>query len=643
MPCLARWTFSNLDGAINDMKRVLVSWMFIRFLILIPFKMHAAGKIFILKMTATGYQRTYLVSVLSLILLSFCSFCTASEVTDVFPPGGSHSAAVDTDLSVILDAMVDPGTVDSSTFVVHGGFHAPVTGSFNIITDTFTFDATDDFHPGELIQATVTNGIESGGEPVNPYVWWFRTEVKNGVGTFEYSDQALGIYSSFASASGDLDGDGDLDAFVVCLSTDLVYLNDGNGHFTNSGQMLADTCGLDVSLGDLDGDGDLDALVVTDKQGNRVWLNDGSGTFIDSGQYLGTSYSTGVSLGDVDADGDLDAIIAIVCDGNKVWINDGYGIFTDSGQSLGDFCSVDVFLGDLDADGDLDAFVVNYDDSNRVWLNDGSGTFIDSGQDMGNSHSRGVSLGDVDADGDLDAFIANSVWEDNRVSLNDGAGVFSDSGQSLGSHSSWDVSLGDLDGDGDLDAFVANWGSGNRVWLNDGSGTFTTNGQSLGKFDSGGVSLGNMDGDGDLDAFVSNYVHDDSVWLNQILPTPTPTPVCTDLGCTITMPLTEYSPGDVCFVDVTICNPDAATYLDVPVFVILDVYGTYFFAPSFSDYNHYNMDVAPGETIINVLPEFIWPNNSGSASDMFWYAGMTNSEMNALFGAMDTFEFGWTE
>ncbi len=576
------------------MKRVLVSWMFIRFLILIPFKMHAAGKIFILKMTATGYQRTYLVSVLSLILLSFCSFCTASEVTDVFPPGGSHSAAVATDLSVTLDATVDPGTVDSSTFVVHGGFHAPITGVFSTDSNTFTFDTSNDFHPGELIQATVSNGVEAGGEPVNPYVWWFRSDVTSGFGTFVDSGQALGKYSSLANALGDLDGDGDLDAFVICYTFAQVYFNDGTGQLTNSGQRLGEDMGENVALGDIDGDGDLDAFVVNWDTPDTVWMNDGNGMFTDSGQQLWTRFHGGVSLGDLDADSDLDAFIA-ASDGIKIWVNDGTGIFIDSGQSPGDAFGIGAVLGDLDGDGDLDAFI--------------------------------------------------TVCEANRVWLNDGSGIFSDSGQSLGQTWSWDVSLGDLDGDGDLDAIVANETTSNRVWLNEGNGIFTRNDQSLGNFDSFGSSLGDLDGDGDLDAYISNYVHVDNVLVNKILPTPTPTstPICPMLGCTITMPGAEFHPGDPCFVDVTICNPDVETYKDIPVFVILDVYGEYFFAPSYSDFEHYNMDVARGETIINVLPEFIWPTNSGSASGVFWYAGMTNPEMTALFGAMDTFEFGWTE
>ena len=76
-----------------------------------------------------------------------------------------------------------------------------------------------------------------------------------------------------------------------------------------------------MSLGDVDGDGDLDAFVANFSQGNRVWLNDGSGSFTDSGQSLGTWWSYSVSLGDVDGDGDLDAFVANWNQGNRVWLN----------------------------------------------------------------------------------------------------------------------------------------------------------------------------------------------------------------------------------------------------------------------------------------------------------------------------------
>ena len=83
------------------------------------------------------------------------------------------------------------------------------------------------------------------------------------------------------------------------ISGNRVWINDGNGTFTDSGQSLGNHVSLDVSLGDVDGDGDLDAFVANFDQGNRVWINDGGGTFTDSGQSLGNHGSTGVSLGDV--------------------------------------------------------------------------------------------------------------------------------------------------------------------------------------------------------------------------------------------------------------------------------------------------------------------------------------------------------
>jgi len=274
-------------------------------------------------------------------------------------------------------------------------------------------------------------------------------------------------------------------------------------------------------LGDVDGDGDLDAFVANRGQGNVVWLNDGTGMYIDSGQTLGTAPTTGVALGDVDGDGDLDAWAANDGQANRVWLNDGAGIFVDSGQSLGASESRGVVLGDVDGDGDLDAWVANAgSQGNAVWLNDGMGAYADSGQTLGSADSRGLDVGDVDGDGDLDAWVANE-GQSNVVWLNDGTGMYIDSGQILGSADSRGVGLGDVDGDGDLDAFVANEGQSNVVWLNDGMGTFAENGQVLGGAPSRGVALGDVDGDGDLDAWVTNAVHAaNTVWLNQPAPPP---------------------------------------------------------------------------------------------------------------------------
>lgn len=126
-------------------------------------------------------------------------------------------------------------------------------------------------------------------------------------------------------------------------------------------------------------------------------------------------------------------------------------------------------------------------------------------------------------------------------------------------------------------------------------------------------------------------------------PTPTPTSNCTTLGVHLYMPSNSFSPGDPCGCDLYLCNPDGVTYADTPVFVILDILGTYFFAPDFSNFNHYTKDVAPGMTKLVVLPVFQWPTGAGSFEGAKWYAAMTDAGISMLFGEMDMIEFSWME
>ena len=452
--------------------------------------------------------------------------------------------------------------------------------------------------------------------------------LNNGDGSF-VTGQTFAAESSFAVALGDLDVDGDLDAFVVGASgPDRVFTNDGAGFFTDSGQVLAPvgaTKGRSVALGDLDGDGDLDAFVVNEGEPDTVWVNEGVGAFSDSGMRLAGGNDKGrqVALGDLDGDGDLDAYVVgqagfddhiyenicipvvtgtapdptaldvavesdVTVEFNtaisnetvnggtyKVWgkqtgfytgtysfgsavfdplenfkpgenvvvmLNsgirsvEGYPLvpyqfefvaaakgcapfaFYDSGQRPGNSMDSHVqALVDLDGDGDLDAWMANSGGPNQVWTNDGAGAFYDSGQRLGDSARSGV-LGDLDGDGDLDAFVV--TFEQATVWTNDGPGTFYDSGQRLGDNSidnGQSGALGDLDGDGDLDAFVVSDGAPDTVWTNDGTGTFFDSGQRLG---SGTInngrsgSLGDLDADGDLDAFVVNRGERDTVWMN---------------------------------------------------------------------------------------------------------------------------------
>ncbi|MEK8018703.1 MAG: FG-GAP-like repeat-containing protein, partial [Candidatus Parabeggiatoa sp.] len=352
---------------------------------------------------------------------------------------------------------------------------------------------------------------------------------------FTDSGQELGNSNSPGVALGDLDSDGDLDAFVANYSSqaDTVWFNDGKGNFADSGQRLDPTNSYSnsVRLVDLDHDNDLDAFVLHNGGSpSKIWWNDGKGFFSDSGQNLYNSDAWGIDLADLDSDGDLDAYIANAWGiPDKVWLNDGSGHFSDSGQQIGNFKSHNIALGDLDADGDIDVFIpAGYDDPNRVFLNDGSGIFEDSGQSLGNGQSGVVKFIDIDSDNDLDALVTNSENQPNQIWLNDGTGIFS-KGQELGNSSSYKLKLADLDQDGDIDAFIANSkNQPNKVWLNDGTGTFVDSGLNLGNSNSQGIALGDLDGDGDLDAFVGNQGAN-KVWLNNS----TSTVVCPKSTCNV--------------------------------------------------------------------------------------------------------------
>ncbi len=116
---------------------------------------------------------------------------------------------------------------------------------------------------------------------------------------------------------------------------------------------------------------------------------------------------------------------------------------------------------------------------------------------------------------------------------------------------------------------------------------------------------------------------------------------CDATGCTIIMPSTNFGPGDECWCDVVVCNSALDTMLDMPVFVILEVAGFYLFAPDFDDFSYYQIDVLPGVQFLHIIPRFSWPSGAGSASEVHFYAGMTDESMTELVGEFDMVTFGW--
>jgi hypothetical protein len=311
--------------------------------------------------------------------------------------------------------------------------------------------------------------------------------MNDGSGHFTVSGQLL-TRQGHGIGLGDLDGDGDLDIFLTCAHFNSggawsklpsrIYLNNGGGVFEDTGQDIGDTelSGTRVQLIDVDGDGDLDAYVEYYDLGgepDRVYLNDGQARFTDSGMAL---LAEEIAWGDVDGDGDLDIFGKTLGEGVGVLLNDGTGHFS-GGWRMADSQTTygETALADFDGDGDLDALVTNgfrTDGSfpSRLLWNDGRGQFTDSGQSLNVTNGASVAAGDFDGNGSLDVYVANAFAPD-EIWLNDGVGNLIDSGLRLEADAgslSTRPALADLDRDGDLDVMLGSFQGRAVIWINMG-------------------------------------------------------------------------------------------------------------------------------------------------------------------------------
>ncbi len=380
----------------------------------------------VIKSSYRGSVKKRLQQTLLMLFLAVCLFrAAASSVSaQIFVDsgqalGGAEGNAVvlgDLDGDDDLDALVGNWPGSSAVWLNDGSGMFSHRQEIGFSTRSYGLSLGDIDGDGDLDAFMGTySGYSTLGGPVT--VW-----LNDGSGFFNDSGQSL--HAGY-TALGDLDGDGDLDVYLAvpddgCSMGDRVYLNDGNGIFTDSGQRLAGCINTGIDLGDLDGDGDLDAYVggyavsMFDPVGqpNKIWLNDGSGTFVDSGQNLGSSTSVDIDLKDLDGDDALDAFVSNIYYSSfeKIWLNDGAGLFVDSGQTHS--CGDQADLGDVDGDGSTDVVCGGNYDTWRVLLNNGAGVFGNYTQLL--QKGSAAQLGDLDGDNDLDLFLvrdgANKVW-----------------------------------------------------------------------------------------------------------------------------------------------------------------------------------------------------------------------------------------
>lgn len=345
-----------------------------------------------------------------------------------------------------------------------------------------------------------------------------------------------------------------------------------------------DFYGMGVATGDIDGDGDVD-LFVTGFGGNRLLRNLSDQSGQSAGRELrfeeisaqagvrGDGMAVSATFFDADRDGDLDLFVARYVDyalappvacfaassrrdycgpqafrpqRDLFYLNRGDGTFVEQGEArLGGAApapGLGVVASDFDGDGWVDLFVANDGQPNHLWKNPGGGPggasrFAEIGLAAGVAVNRaglpeagmGIAIGDADGDLLEDLLLTHLTGETNTFYRN-GGGLFDDRSlaSGLGPPSRPWTSFGaawlDPDRDGDLDLATVSGavrlaeaggepvdplglGQPGQLFRNAGQGRFVEISAEAGavwarRATSHGLAAGDVDNDGDLDLVI---------------------------------------------------------------------------------------------------------------------------------------------
>ena len=234
----------------------------------------------------------------------------------------------------------------------------------------------------------------------------------------------------------DIDSDGDLDAFIGTDINDGSTVFFRNTGTASAAAFVLDTSVLDENgapfglsavgyfanptFADIDGDGDLDAFIGTyTNDGNTVFFRN-TGTASAAAFVLDTTVLdangapfgltpdgpfASLDFGDIDGDGDLDAIVGHLYASTAVFENTGDDhspAFTKIGDPWG---LVEVArianpaLADLDGDGDLDAFIGNEYGDTLLFLNLAGPLRVTTASDSGADTTVGANVTQDATDG----------------------------------------------------------------------------------------------------------------------------------------------------------------------------------------------------------------------------------------------------
>ncbi|MFT4603315.1 MAG: hypothetical protein ACI9W4_000028 [Rhodothermales bacterium] len=345
--------------------------------------------------------------------------------------------------------------------------------------------------------------------------------------TFNLQSHSMPAVRNAAVAWGDIDNDGDLDAFVSGRSdaglTAAVYRNDGSGEngttFTPLAGGVRAVAYSRSSWADIDGDGDLDLAVSGSTSANppyapltAVYRNNGD-SFVDIGADLPAYHSGALGWADTDNDGDLDLLVTGVDAAgayqSSIAVNAG-GSFTATPAGIPGFAYGQAKWGDYDNDGDPDLLIsgATPEGFRTSLYRTSGGVLTDLVASFAPLAFSSVDWGDYDADGDLDIVVSGGqvtprIFEGQAVVYRNTNGSFQAVETGIQGSLAGAITWGDYDNDGDLDLLSLGAESAlgrrtARVYRNSGQGNFEQSTYLVGAIFAA-ADWGDFDGDGDLD------------------------------------------------------------------------------------------------------------------------------------------------
>ena len=338
-------------------------------------------------------------------------------------------------------------------------------------------------------------------------------------------------------AAGDFDNDGFADLFVAGYGRNHLWHNNGDGTFTEHSFELKPNpqqWSTSAAFADLDGDGNLDLYVVNYVDYTRD----------DAPCYSKHNPPVRISCGPLGRAGQADLLLRNRGDGTFENVSRESGISEKLGKGLG------LAIADFDGDGRLDVYVANDTTDNWLFQNQGNMKFREVGLQQGVAVSgdgvgtggMGVACGDYNADGRFDLLVTNFMGEPNDLYANLGEDGFraTNSECGLDSASRPVLGFGVLMADFDLDRFPDLLVSNGHVWdltstglgyeyamspqlfhnqdgrrfqdVSVASGDYF-NRKSLGR----ASAIGDLDNDGDWDVIVTHLIDPIAILRNECI------------------------------------------------------------------------------------------------------------------------------